>query len=411
MRVLVHDYSGHPFQAQLSRELAQRGHHVVHSWCDAHVSGRGRLAASPGERRIVFEPVAVGEKIDKLSFRKRLVQELRYAFHVARQAKRHHPDVVLLSNVPIPMLVVVVCYLAARRMPWVLWQQDIQGVAIGAFAGDKLHRAFHLVAWVAALGERWSARRAAGIVVIAESFMRVHRQWGTMDKTVVIPNWAPIDEIRPVPRANDWAREQGMDETPTLAYAGTLGLKHNPALLVKLARRIMDDGHQVHLTVVSEGPAMDVLRDEAARLDVRISLLPFQPYDRLSEVLGAGDVLVVLLDHSAGEFSVPSKTLSYLCAGRPILGLMPTDNPAAGLLTRVDGCVLPPDEESLAEAAAWVGSVLSDPDKQADLSHRARRLAEQEFALEACADRFEELLDSVTSNQVSTGSRARMPSR
>ncbi len=31
MRILVHDYSGHPFQAQLSRELARRGHDVVHS--------------------------------------------------------------------------------------------------------------------------------------------------------------------------------------------------------------------------------------------------------------------------------------------------------------------------------------------------------------------------------------------
>ena len=30
MRILIHDYSGHPFQVQLSRELARRGNAVLH---------------------------------------------------------------------------------------------------------------------------------------------------------------------------------------------------------------------------------------------------------------------------------------------------------------------------------------------------------------------------------------------
>ncbi len=53
MRILVHDYSGHPFQAQLSRELARRGHDVVHSTCTAYVSGK---ATSPGTRPVCASP-------------------------------------------------------------------------------------------------------------------------------------------------------------------------------------------------------------------------------------------------------------------------------------------------------------------------------------------------------------------
>ena len=198
------------------------------------------------------------------------------------------------------------------------------------------------MAGVIGRGERWVARRSAAVVVIAESFVDVHREWGTAEKTTVIPNWAPLAEIVPTPRDNAWARQQGIAWQPSLVYSGTLGLKHNPALLVGLARQVRDAGVPVHLTVVSEGPAVDVLRDEAERLDVPITLLPFQPYERLPEVLGSGDVLVVLLDASAGAFSVPSKTLSYLCAGRPVLGLMPAENLAATLVAEVEGCVLPP---------------------------------------------------------------------
>jgi colanic acid biosynthesis glycosyl transferase WcaI len=144
--------------------------------------------------------------------------------------------------------------------------------------------------------------------------------------------------------------------------------------------------------VVNQGPAELVLREEAQRHDVPLLLLPFQPYERLSEVLGSGDVLVVLLEQDAGAFSVPSKTLSYLCAGRPILGLMPAENLAATLVGSVDGCVLPPSEASLPEAATWVRDVLEDGERARELGKQARTLAEREFALAGCADRFEAIL-------------------
>jgi hypothetical protein len=35
LRVVVHDYVGHPFQVHLSRELARRGMDVLHLSCDS----------------------------------------------------------------------------------------------------------------------------------------------------------------------------------------------------------------------------------------------------------------------------------------------------------------------------------------------------------------------------------------
>ena len=43
MRILVHDYAGHPFQVQLSRELARRGHEVRHAYASALQTPRGEL--------------------------------------------------------------------------------------------------------------------------------------------------------------------------------------------------------------------------------------------------------------------------------------------------------------------------------------------------------------------------------
>jgi glycosyltransferase involved in cell wall biosynthesis len=400
VRILVHDYSGHPFQVQLSRELSRRGHDVTHSYCAAYVSGKGHLQAEPDET-ISFDPIGEGVVIQKMRFHYRLFQELRLGLELVRQVRRERPDVVMMSNVPIPTLMVFAVAMVAMRVPWVLWHQDVQAVAIRSFADGKISRAFRFVAAGVEAGERWCSRRAAAIVVIADSFVGVHEGWGTADKVSVIPNWAPLDEIVPVERKNDWAVEHGLEDVSTLLYSGTLGLKHNPALLVGLAREVIDSGRDVRLVVVNEGPAEEILRAEAARLDVPLTLLPFQPYERLPEVLGSGDVLVVLLEQEAGAFSVPSKTLSYLCAGRPILGLMPAENLAAQLVDDVGGRVLPPREESLQAAAAWAADVLLDPERRHSLGVLARGLAEREFALEGCGDRFEAILCEVAGVPVS----------
>lgn len=392
MRILVHDYSGHPFQVELSRELSRRGHDVTHSYCPAWPSGKGHLVAEPGES-IRFDPIGPDTPIEKDRYLARILLELRVGVELVRQVRRTRAQVTMLSNVQIPTMVVFALAMLVLRRPWVLWHQDVYAVAVRSLAGNKLGRRFHVVASLFEVAERWCARRAAAIVVIASSFVEVHERWGTAEKVTVIPNWAPLDEIRPVARANAWSTEHDLDDECTLVYSGTLGLKHNPELLVGLARQVQDAGRSARLVVVNEGPAVDVLGREAERLDVPVTLLPFQPYERLSEVLGSGDVLVVLLEQTAGAFSVPSKTLSYLCAGRPVLGLMPEENLAAELIARAGGLVVPPSERSLPEAAAWVDKVLADGLLREELGEASRDLAELEFALTGCADRFECILE------------------
>ncbi|GAA4067348.1 glycosyltransferase family 4 protein [Streptomyces shaanxiensis] len=395
MRILVHDYSGHPFQAQLSRELAHRGHQVVHSTCVAYISGKGNLAEEESDG-LRFLTIGDDTVLKKDAYVNRLFQETRLGFELARQVRREKPDVAMLGNLPIPTLVVAAAALKALRIPWVLWHQDVTAIALRSFAAAGVSKLMGVAARVFEQGEKWSARRASAIVVIADSFVRVHREWGTADKVTVIPNWAPLDEIRPAARANAWSDEHGLTGVRTLLYSGTLGLKHNPALLVQLADRLRAQGEQVRLVVINEGPAVPVIEEGAAAAGIDVTLLPFQPYERLPEVLGTGDVLVVLLAPDAGEFSVPSKTLSYLCAGRPVLGLMPADNLAAKLLREAGSAVFPPEESSLDGAATWVREVLADPVHAESLGKESRTLAEREFALDGCASRFEEILRAVS---------------
>lgn len=371
--------------------MAERGYRVTHGHCEAYTSGKGNLAGQPGEA-LRFVTIGAGLRIRKYSFGRRLLQEFRLGVELANLFRRQRPDVVLIANTPIPALLVVAVWFTLRRTPWVLWQQDVFAAAVESFAAANGSAAFRLGARLYGAAEAFCARRATHIIVIAEAFRTIHQRWGTTAKTTVIANWAPIDEVTPRARDNSWAQEQGIDGGLTLLYAGTLGLKHNPRLLVLLAAEIRRRGTEVRLVTVNEGPAVDVLRTQAIEHHVPVKLLPFQPYDRLPDVLGAGDVLLVLLEPDASTFSVPSKAWTYFCAGRPVLAFLPEANAATDLIGRAGGMVVAPTEAAVSAAADWVIEIWDDTERRCRIGRTARALAEEEFSPERTVARFERIL-------------------
>ena len=109
-------------------------------------------------------------------------------------------------------------------------------------------------------------------------------------------------------------------------------MKHNPDLLLGLALQYRGDP-SVLVVVVSEGIGAEWLRKESAARGLdNLLLFPYQPFAMLPDLLASGDVLVSVLEEDAGVFSVPSKVLSYLCAGRALLLAVPAENLAARLV-------------------------------------------------------------------------------
>ena len=173
-----------------------------------------------------------------------------------------------------------------------------------------------------------------------------------------------------------------------------LGRKHNPKLLVDLLEATSAT-HNAELVVVSEGDGAEDIRQAAAeRPDSQITVLPFQSAEDLPLVLGSGDVLVAILEPEASKFSIPSKVLSYMSAGRPILGLMPADNPAAEDILATGGLVATPDAAGIRSAAGWIDRLVNEPDLIETTGKNARRLADEKFGIEPITDRFVEVIES-----------------
>jgi glycosyltransferase involved in cell wall biosynthesis len=218
----------------------------------------------------------------------------------------------------------------------------------------------------------------------------------------VIENWAPLAEIPVLPKANEWALQHDLADKRVLLYAGTLGVKHDWRLLYKLAVHFRT-APDVRVVVVSEGPVADKLRAHAAAAGLEnLISLDFQPYARLPEVFATADVLVALLERDAGVFSVPSKVLTYLCAGRAVLAAIPSENLAARVVSR-GGCGIVVDPGSVAAFVNAAAILLDDDAARTALGSAARRYAEKAFDPDEIADAFEEVVAQVVGAYASNG--------
>jgi len=392
LRLVVHDYVGHPFQAQLARGLAGRGHRVLHIHCSSFVTGKGRVEPVPDDPPgLEFAVVTLGDgEFAKYDVPRRVAQEVRSGRDLIDHLADFGPEVVLSGNAPLLVQALLASWCRRNGVGFVFWLQDVISAAARRVLGRRSRLVGAAAEPTAGVLERRLLRRSDAIVVISEDFLPLLRGWRVdQARVAVIENWAPLDELPTLPRDNDWSREQGLGDRFVFLYSGTLGFKHDPNLLLELARWARDNESVV--VVVSEGPGSDWLAKQGST-EPALRLLPYQPYKRLPAVLASADVLVALLDAEAGAFSAPSKVLTYLCAGRPLLVSVPHDNVAARVVERSAGglVVRPKDPEALVAAAA---TLRAEAGMRADLGRRARAYAEAAFDLEAITDRFEQVLE------------------
>jgi glycosyltransferase involved in cell wall biosynthesis len=396
MRIVVHDYAGHAFPISLSRALAARGHDVVHAYASSLQTPRGDLTRKAGDfPTLEFREIPMDPDYPryKYSFRRRRGMEIRYGREVAKFIHEWKPDAVLSGNTPTETQEPITLAAIAGGGRFYYWVQDFYSLAVDQILRRKIPVAGSWVgAWYRHLDRR-QFRRSSKIIAITEDFTPIlSREFGVDPSNVeVIPNWAHIEEIPVLPKENPWSKRHRLHDKFVYLYSGTIGMKHNPAMLLELARKHSDDP-TVRVVVVSEGIGAEWLRKEAKAAGLaNLLILPYQPFNELPFVMASGDVLVGILDEEAGVFSVPSKTLSYLCAGRPLLLAIPLENLAARI-TRSNraGLTVPPGDLPGFLAAA---QQLRDSETlRIELAGNARAYAEATFPIAKTAAIFDEIL-------------------
>ena len=398
MRIVLADYAGHAFPVELSRELARRGYIVLHLYFAEFQSPKGQLIIQPDDpANLTIESISLGKPFTKHDLIRRRGQEIEIGRRFAARAGAFGGEVVIGCNMPLDTVSRLQREAAKNSRRFVFWQQDIYSIAIEHILSRKWGPIGSLIGRYYRTIERRVLRASDAVVVISDDFLTYLCEYFDVDESRihVVENWAPLGEITPRPKDNPWAMAHGLAGQSVVLYSGTLGMKHNPALILAVAETLRAR-QATQIVVASEGPGADWLRHEAEMRGLTgLKVLGFQPFDKYPDMLGSADVLLAILEPDAGAFCVPSKVLSYLCAARPVAMSGPLDNLSARILQQCGGGVMVAAGDGAGLAAA-VREFLDSPARRERAAQGGRAYAETHFEVANKADRFEAILREIS---------------
>jgi glycosyltransferase involved in cell wall biosynthesis len=388
------DYGCHSFTYRLATQINGMGipirYFVNGSLESPNLSS---LYAWSQEASSVMRVITCKSPYGKLSLSERLRGELEWAGRCIVALEEEEPSAVVVSCVPIVPVTRIHNWCRKRGVPMIYWLQDFQGRAIHDLLGRKLGLPGKALGAFAQLWEQQMLEESRMVIAIAPDHVReLPEAVRQQERYALLENWANIEDFPRLPIANPWSLRHGLDKTLNILYSGTLGLKHDLGVFLALAERFLAS-NDVRVVVVSKGQAATKLKEDAAARGLsNLFVLPFQPQAEVAQVLASAAVLVAPLDPSAGKFCVPSKVLSYLCAGRPIVLSIDSNNLAAKTVLRAEAGVVIPSGDT----AGFLGAVerlINDETTRTEMGRCGRAFAEHAFAQEWITQRFLNILD------------------
>jgi glycosyltransferase involved in cell wall biosynthesis len=396
MKIVVNDHSGHAFTLELSRQFAQSGHEILHAYSVSFQSPKGNFEDLPvSGSGLTVLPITIKGKFDKYSLLKRRKQEIEYARQLITQLDAFRPNVVLSDTTPLFVQQHLQKYCIRKGIKFVYWCQDIYTIAIRQIARQRLgFIGFPLWYYFKKL-EAGLLRKSSHVISITPGFTDLFQKWKIHPQRVTcIPNWAPLREITPVSKKNEWANRHLVADKTCIVYSGTLGLKHNPSIL-SAAAEYFRKHQEVVFIVISEGLGAAFLQKEKEKQQLdNLLLLPFQDFRDMSQVLGTADILLAILENDAGAYSVPSKVLSYLCAEKPIVLAMPPDNLSASIVldNKAGYCIAPDNMQGFFRQ---IEKLITDPALRREMGRNGRTYAEKNFDIEHIENKFMQVFNTI----------------
>jgi colanic acid biosynthesis glycosyl transferase WcaI len=296
-------------------------------------------------------------------------------------------EVVICVSPPLQLGVTAWLIARSRGARLVLHLQDL--VPDAALSVGMMHDG--KAVWLARLLERFVYSRSDRITVISRGFLENLVAKGISTRKVrLLPNW--VDTIKftalsdPAVRATLGAKN---GETLVL-HTGNMGAKQGLETVVDAAAELANEN--IVLTLVGDGSHRMQLEARALRLGLKnLRFVPLQ--DDLPAVLAAADVLVLAQRGRVIDSVAPSKLLSYMASGKPVVAAV-NELSEAGRVVQMAGCgiVVPPEDP--AALASAIRGLRRRPKDRLDLGEAGRRHVAAHYEQSAVLERWSNLLEA-----------------
>ncbi len=302
---------------------------------------------------------------------------------------RFDADVVFAMSPPLSLGVAGWLAAKRRRVPFVFNIQDVfPDVAIetGTISNPRVIRAAQAL-------EKFVYDRADVVTVLSEEMQR-NVDDKTSTATRIIPNFVDISTFEPQPLENSYRREYGLEGKRVVMYCGNVGFSQSIELLADAARE-MTDLEDVVFVVNGGGSAIGEVRRRAEGLD-NFRVIPYQPVERVPEVLSAADIHVIPLRRGLAWSSVPSKLYKILAVKRPVVASVDEGTEVGRVVVEAGaGRSVPPDVS--APLVESLRELLSSPGIREEMGASGRSWVEKWVTPQRAAEDYERVFEELIS--------------
>jgi colanic acid biosynthesis glycosyl transferase WcaI len=308
----------------------------------------------------------------------RMRQEATYASALSLAAPTlGTPDVVVAVSPSFPALAPAMANAKARRIPWVLWLQDV--LPDGATMTGILEEG--RVVQLARRLERRAYRSASRIVVISDSFAENLRQKGVSDAKLV-RSYNPAS--RPILST---MRDPGEVEPAAVLTMGNIGHSQNLVNVVRSFESSKELGDlRATFVLAGDGEAGDEVR-ATLRTD-RVRITGVLNTTDLEREMRRAAVAVVSQGYAGIDFNVPSKLMNFMAYGIPTVASVRADSEVARIITASGGGWVT-DSADTDQLATKLAEVLQDRPACEARGRAALIFAQKHFCPAGSAKRFE----------------------
>jgi colanic acid biosynthesis glycosyl transferase WcaI len=335
------------------------------------------------------EVIRVGlPSVDRSKLSLRYLQYLVYQLGTTWSGLWKKYDVVLAGSSSLSAWLPFFTLAGLRRKPAVYAVYDVYpgvGVKLGIFRNRSV------LALVTAM-EKYCLNHATIVRIISDSFRQELHEMGVPDeKMALVYDWVDTEFIHPMTHDNSFVRENGLIGKFVVLYAGNLGLSQGLETVLASAE-ILAKHKDISFVFVGEGTSHEHLVSEAGHRQLKnVKFIPFQPRERLPEVMASADISLVVLQRGIGNDSIPSKTFSIFASGRPVIASIDEGSGAWKLIEMAEaGLCIPPDEP--VRMADAILKLKNDDELRKRLGANGRDWAEQNHSPMAGAKNIEMLL-------------------
>ncbi|MDP9227245.1 MAG: glycosyltransferase family 4 protein [Actinomycetota bacterium] len=302
------------------------------------------------------------------------------------------PDIIYVFLPPLTVGVSAWLLSALRRTPFVCDLQDIwpdEAIMSGMMREGLISRSLRVL-------ERFVYSRASHLLVITEEARDNILQKGVADHRIsVLPHWYPAEQsFEQPPRAEvleQARRDLRAGDQFVVTFAGNLGLVQGLSTVLEAASRLRSRS-DIAFRFIGDGSDRQRLERMARELKLEtVAFLGQRPSVQMAPLLAASDALLVqAAPGPLNQLLLPTKTLAYLAAGRPVIAAM--DGATATLIREADaGLTVPPgDPVALANAIQRLAGLSRA--QLADMGRRGRRFVAERFDKSRIMDRLEAVL-------------------